>query len=93
MINRHIIVAGLGLVLCALFTNTAASGIRGSGETLYRRHCASCHPIGSSLKGATNIVGIMRNPVPFMPRFDKTKISDEDAREIRDYILQFKTGK
>jgi len=76
-----------------LFMNTAASAGQGSGESLYKKYCASCHPISSSLKDTTNIVGVMRNPVPFMPRFDEKKISSEDAKAIRDYILQFKTGK
>jgi len=92
MVNRHLI-AGLGLILCALFTNTTTAAGQGSGAPLYKKYCASCHPISSSLKSGKNIVESMRNPPPFMPRFGETKIANEDARAIRDYILQFKTGK
>lgn len=83
MINRYSAI--LAFVLCTLFTGTAAPTAQESGETLYKRHCASCHPV-RSLKDSPDIIRSMRNPVAFMPRFDETKVSDADARMISDYI-------
>ena len=40
------------------------------------------------VKTADGIVGKMRNPGPGMTRFDAKTISDKDAKEIAEYILQ-----
>ena len=40
------------------------------------------------VKTANDIVGKMRNPGPGMTRFDAKTISDKDAKEIAQYILQ-----
>lgn len=40
------------------------------------------------VKTAADIVGKMRNPGPGMTRFDAKTISDKDAKEIAEYILQ-----
>ena len=40
------------------------------------------------VKTAADIVGKMRNPGPGMTRFDAKAISDKDAKEIAEYILQ-----
>lgn len=59
-----------------------------SGETLFKKHCAVCHPNISKLQKIRSIVEGMRNPLPFMPAFDKAKIPDEDAIEIENYIIK-----
>ena len=75
------------------------------GETLFKQHCAMCHPNGGNIvnpkktlhqkelaanqvKTADDIVRLMRNPNPGMTKFDTTKISDFDAKEIAEYILR-----
>lgn len=40
------------------------------------------------VKTAADIVGKMRNPGPGMSRFDAKTVSDKDAKEIAEYILQ-----
>lgn len=40
------------------------------------------------VKTAEDIIGKMRNPGPGMTRFDTKTISDKDAKEIAQYILQ-----
>jgi cytochrome c6 len=40
------------------------------------------------VKTAKDIVGKMRNPGPGMTRFDTNTVSDKDAKEIAEYILQ-----
>jgi cytochrome c6 len=42
----------------------------------------------NGVKTAKDIVGKMRNPGPGMTRFDAKTISDKDANEIAEYILQ-----
>jgi len=76
-----------------------------SGEELFAKHCAECHPKGrnitnpmktlhkkdrdaNNVKTARDIVNKMRNPGPGMPQFDKTTISDKDAKKIAEYIIK-----
>jgi cytochrome c6 len=40
------------------------------------------------VKTAEDIIGKMRNPGPGMTQFDKSMISDKDAKKIADYILK-----
>jgi cytochrome c6 len=40
------------------------------------------------VKTAKDIIGKMRNPGPGMTRFDAKTVSDKDAKEIAEYILQ-----
>ena len=40
------------------------------------------------VKTAKDVVGKMRNPGPGMTRFDAKTVSDKDAKEIAEYILQ-----
>ena len=42
----------------------------------------------NSIRGAADIVKIMRNPGPGMTRFDEKAIPDKDAGEIAEYILK-----
>jgi len=42
----------------------------------------------NGVKTAKDIVGKMRNPGPGMTRFDAKTVSDKDAQEIAEYILQ-----
>jgi len=41
----------------------------------------------NGVKTAQDIVGKMRNPGPGMTRFDAKTISDKDAKEIAQYVL------
>lgn len=40
------------------------------------------------VKKAADIINKMRDPGPGMSRFDKSMISDKDAKKIADYILK-----
>jgi cytochrome c6 len=42
----------------------------------------------NGVKTAKDIVGKMRNPGPGMTRFDTKTVSDRDAKEIAQYILE-----
>ena len=42
----------------------------------------------NGIKTAEDIIAKMRNPGPGMTRFDAKAISDKDAKEIAQYILQ-----
>ena len=76
-----------------------------SGEELFTKHCAECHPKGrnivnpmktlhkkdrdaNNVKTAQDIIDKMRNPGPGMTQFDKTTISDKDAKKIAQYIIK-----
>jgi hypothetical protein len=69
------------------------------GEWKFREHCSSCHPDGGNiirtdmpLRGApmlgdfTVFLSLIRNATPPMPDFDPSKITDEEAKELYDYI-------
>jgi len=76
-----------------------------SGEELFTKHCAECHPKGrnivnpmktlhkkdrdtNNVKTPQDIISKMRNPGPGMTQFDKTTISDKDAKKIAQYIIK-----
>lgn len=42
----------------------------------------------NGIKTVDDIIKIMRNPKPGMLKFDEKKISDHDAEEIAEYILE-----
>ncbi len=42
----------------------------------------------SNFKKADDIVKLMRNGMPGMPKFNEKTIPDKDAREIAEYILK-----
>ncbi|MCE5313159.1 MAG: c-type cytochrome [Nitrospiraceae bacterium] len=42
----------------------------------------------NNVKTAADIVNLMRNPGPFMAKFDKETISDKDAMMIAEFVLQ-----
>ncbi len=78
--------------LLSLFLIPAAVSLSGepsfgpNGAALYHKHCWACHRDPNKLKADANIIDIMRNPMPTMPKFDRDKINDPDARAIVDFI-------
>jgi len=42
----------------------------------------------NNIKKPQDIIEKMRNPGPGMPQFDKTTISDKDAKKIAEYIIK-----
>lgn len=42
----------------------------------------------NNVKTAADIINLMRNPGPFMTKFDKETISDKDAGLIAEFVLQ-----
>lgn len=42
----------------------------------------------NNVKTAKDIINKMRNPGPGMTKFDETMISDKDAKQIAEYILE-----
>ncbi len=87
-----IIITSLTLVIFSLCAGRPALAKEGSGELLFKKQCATCHPNISKLKGVKNIIDRMRNPMPFMPAFNEAKISNEDAKEIENYVLNSVRG-
>jgi cytochrome c6 len=42
----------------------------------------------NGIETADDIVNLMRNPGPGMLKFDREKISDDEARKIAEYVLE-----
>ena len=57
-----------------------------AGKALYNKHCQACHPQADKLKSIKNIIEKMRNPVSTMPAFGENKISNDNAKQIDEYI-------
>lgn len=51
--------------------------------TLHKKHLAA-----HGIKTADDIIRIMRNPGPGMPKFSENILSNEDAKKIAEYILK-----
>ncbi len=81
-------------------TSTAASGVGStvlprSGEAVFTRYCAVCHPGGGRGSGpslitrdiaAAEIRAKVRNGAGRMPPFGPTVISDDDLGALVDYV-------
>lgn len=76
-----------------------------TGEILFRGRCSGCHPYGGNiLKPQDPIIGSsllktdeffkgwIRNPTRPMPSFPPESISDEQVRDLYDYITEFWGG-
>ena len=44
--------------------------------------------VANNIKTEEDIIKVLRNGVPGMPKFDENAISKKDAQEIADYILK-----
>lgn len=69
-------------------THCAACHVDGSNiinpmRTLHKKDMDA-----NSIKKPQDIIEKMRNPGPGMTKFDKTTISDKDAKKIADYIIK-----
>ena len=97
------IVLAAGIMVCSFVlagvTQDSAQG--GAGEAVFQRNCAGCHANGGNvikpakpLKGAPamqkfdTFLAWIRNPAQPMPVFSTSKISDQQAKELYDYILK-----
>lgn len=89
MIRKAAITVGLPVVFCTFIAIVGVSAKQESGEALFRKHCVACHPDISKLKGVKSIIDRMRNPLTFKPKFDETTISNEEAKEIENYISNY----
>jgi cytochrome c6 len=90
-----VLVVSLGLVLPAAGLN-AAEKVESKGAKLFQQHCAVCHPgktlhkkdrEANGVKTAEDIIRKMRKPGPGMNPFDTKTVSDKDAKEIAQYVL------
>lgn len=72
-----------------------------AGEAVFQQNCSVCHPDGGNLikpdkpiKGSTKLknlktfIGYIRSPYSPMPAFPASKISDQKAQELYDYIVK-----
>jgi uncharacterized membrane protein len=70
-----------------------------AGEQLFLVNCSSCHPHGSNvvkptvplinspkLKDLKTFTGYIRNPIPPMPVFNQSHITNQQANELYQYI-------
>ena len=98
-----IIAAFMCSFVISAFTQDSAPG--SSGEVLLKENCAVCHPNGGNivnpnkpLKGAQTLntfetfLSWIRKPVQPMPPFPSSKISDQQAKELYDYLLKETKG-
>ena len=98
----------LGVATCsfvlAAFTQDSAQG--SSGNVLFNEQCAVCHPNGGNtvnpnkpLKGSPAMQKFdvfltwIRKPDQPMPPFPSSKISDQKAKELYDYLLKETKGR
>ena len=71
-----------------------------TGERIFLANCNSCHPHGGNvvkpqkplrgspkLKDLKTFIGQIRHPVPPMPVFSPSKLSDEQAGELYQYVV------
>jgi mono/diheme cytochrome c family protein len=72
-----------------------------AGRWTFRERCSACHPNGGNivrsdmpLRGAPMLTNLtifsawIRNPSPPMPAFPPSKMTDQQARELYDYVAQ-----
>lgn len=78
----------------------AASEKYKAGGQIFQTRCSGCHPSGGNvinpqmplinapkLKDPKAFIGYIRNPTPPMPVFTPSQISDRQAHELYDYIV------
>jgi cytochrome c6 len=71
------------------------------GEEEFKKNCASCHPNGGNviepedtIKGSPKLrdfetfLSWIRKPVQPMPTFSPSQLSEEQARQLYDYIVE-----
>lgn len=71
-----------------------------TGERIFLANCSSCHPQGGNvikpqipingspkLKDLKTFVGLIRHPVPPMPVFSPSKLSDQQAEKLYQYLV------
>jgi cytochrome c6 len=71
------------------------------GEEEFKENCSSCHPNGGNviepedtIKGSPRLrdfktfLSWIRKPVQPMPTFSSSQISEEQARQLYDYIVE-----
>ena len=90
------------LLTIAALSITAFAGsalaAENNAEALYKEKCAMCHPDGGNvmkpketlkgLKDTKKIVKKIRKGGGGMTAFDKTAISDADAKALAEYIVK-----
>ncbi len=72
-----------------LWAGGAAPGDAAShrdGATLYRKHCALCHPETTRLRMADDLMETLRMPPPGMPAFSEEKLSDADVKALGEHV-------
>jgi len=70
-----------------------------AGEQSYRKNCSACHPNGGNtidpdvpvkgslkLKDFDSFLSWIRNPNPGMPPYPESRISEEESRELYEYV-------
>jgi cytochrome c6 len=71
------------------------------GEEVFKKNCSSCHPNGGNviepedtIKGSPKLgdfktfLSWIRKPVQPMPTFSASQISEEQAKQLYDYIVE-----
>jgi cytochrome c6 len=106
--KRAVFLCLMVVILVGLFTIaglTQGTAAPASGEQLFKEQCASCHAHGGNilnpkkpLKGSPllktfeGFLSQIRKPMQPMPPFPVSKISDQQARQLYDYILKQEKG-
>lgn len=72
----------------ALFAENCATCHPDGGNVLYPQKSLQRQTLSANgITSPAEIVARMRNPGPRMKRFDRSELSDADARKIADYVL------
>lgn len=74
------------VVFCVAFNTTAEFANNVDAPALYKKHCSACHPDAARLRSHKNIMILINNPPPGMPKFNEDRISENDMNAIVDYI-------
>jgi cytochrome c6 len=104
--KRAVFLCLMVVILVSVFTTAGMTqGTTGaaSGEQLFKEQCSACHPNGGNvinphkpLKGSPKLktfaafLSWIRKPVQPMPPFPPSKIPDQQAKKLYDYILKQK---
>jgi cytochrome c6 len=91
-------ITGLFVAVGISMVSITAFATEGSGKTLFKDKCASCHPDGGNilepkenlfgLENSAKIVKKIRKGGGGMPAYDKQSITDSDAKLLADYIME-----
>lgn len=96
---------GYGMAGSGQDKESQKTSLKSAGADIFNSHCRACHQNGGNIinpakpiKGSEKLrdfdtfLAYIRNPASPMPSFSQETISDKQAEELYEYILQMKGG-